>query len=472
MLKLYNTLARRIEEFYPLDRKIVRMYSCGPTVWNYAHIGNFRAYLCVDLLKRYLAFKGFDVMHIMNITDIDDKIIKKSMQEKKPFEQITEFFTKGFFTDLNQLRIKKADEYPKATEHIAHMVKIIQQLMENGHAYKSEDGSIYYNIASFKDYGKLSHTKIESLKAGARVKQDTYDKENAQDFAIWKAYDKDDGDVFWDTELGKGRPGWHIECSAMSMEHLGESFDIHAGGVDLIFPHHENEIAQSEGASGKQFAKYWMHNEHLLVDGKKMSKSLGNFYTLRDLLKKGHKPTAIRYFLLSTNYRVQLNLTEDALHASQQAVQRINDFMLRLKNVKPTMREKIDGSKPANKDVEHAIEKIKKDFEKEMDDDLNIGNALGHMFDFIRAMNTLIDENSIGKSDAEKIKKTMKHFDEILDVIEEQGELDSDIEALVQAREAARKTKDFKKSDEIRNKLKEKGIILEDSKDGVVWKRS
>ncbi len=460
---LYNTLTRTTEEFSPIDKKLVRFYSCGPTVYDFAHIGNFRAYVCVDALKRYLLYKGFEVMHVMNITDVDDKIIKKAIEQKKAASKITEFYSQEFFADLEQMRIKKADVYPKATEHIAQMVRLITRLMEKGHAYKSEDGSIYYNIASYPGYGHLSRTKIESLQAGARVKQDSYDKENAQDFALWKAYDKDDGDVFWETELGKGRPGWHIECSAMSMEHLGEQFDIHAGGVDLVFPHHENEIAQSEGASGKQFAKYWVHNEHLLVDGKKMSKSLGNFYTLRDLLKRGHKAPAIRYFLLSTNYRVQLNLTEDALNASQQAVQRINDFMLRLNAIKQ--------DKPENKDVAHSIEKIKNDFEKEMDDDLNISNALGHLFDFIRAMNTLIDEGSIGEKDARHIISAMKRFDAILDVIEEQGELDSDIEALVQAREQARKAKDFKKSDEIRKQLKEKGIILEDSKDGVVWKR-
>lgn len=462
-LKLFNTLTRETKEFLPLDKNLVRLYSCGPTVYDYAHIGNFRAYVCVDLLKRYMAYRGFEVMHVMNITDVDDKIIRKSVEQHKKATEITEFYTNEFFADAEQLRIKKADVYPKATEHIASMVKMIQQLLKNGHAYKSEDGSIYYNIASFPDYGKLSHTKIESLKAGARVKQDSYDKENAQDFALWKAYDKDDGDVFWETELGNGRPGWHIECSAMSMEHLGESFDIHAGGVDLIFPHHENEIAQSEGASHKQFAKYWVHNEHLLVDGKKMSKSLGNFHTLRDLLKKGHKPLAIRYFLLSTNYRVQLNLTQEALHASKQAIQRINDFMLRLQSIKKGL--------PEHKDVFNLIKKLRHDFEKEMDDDLNISNALGHLFDFIREMNSLIDSGKIGEKDAQHIIRAIDKIDSVLDIIEEQGELDSDIQSLVDARENARKTKDFKMSDEIRNQLKEKGIILEDSKDGVVWKR-
>ena len=336
----------------------------------------------------------------------------------------------------------------------------------------------------FKDYGKLSHTKIESLKAGARVKQDSYDKENAQDFALWKAYDSSDGDVFWESELGKGRPGWHIECSAMSQCHLGETFDIHAGGVDLIFPHHENEIAQSEGASGKKFAHFWFHNEHLLVDGKKMSKSLGNFYTLRDLLKKGHKASAIRYFLLSTHYRVQLNLTEEALRGAQQGVQRINDFAIRLNSIirksndgKAITEENTSESKKSTKRapstaILSAIKKTEKSFEKEMDDDLNISNAMAHVFDFIREMNVLIDENKIGKEDAQKILDTVKRFDGILNIIEEQGELTDDIDALVKAREVARKSKDFKKADEIRNQLKEKGILLEDSKEGVVWKRA
>jgi len=480
MLKLYNTLIRKKEKFAPLDDGKVRLYSCGPTVWNYAHVGNFRAYICVDTLKRYLAYKGFDVIHITNITDVDDKIINRSVLENRPFREITEFYTKEFFDD-----IRKADEYPKATEHIPQMVRIIQQLLEKGHAYKSEDGSIYFNIASFKDYGKLSHTKIESLKAGARVKQDSYDKENAQDFALWKAYDSSDGDVFWETELGKGRPGWHIECSAMAQCHLGDTFDIHAGGVDLIFPHHENEIAQSEGASGKKFSNNWFHNEHLLVDGKKMSKSLGNFYTLRDLLKKGHKASAIRYFLLSTHYRVQLNLTEEALRGAQQGVQRINDFAIRLKSIIGRSNDGTSNTEksnngadsektkdPASKEISSAIKKTEKSFEKEMDDDLNISNAMAHVFDFIREMNVLIDEGKVGKEDALMILDTMKKFDSILNIIEEQGELESDIQVLVDAREQARKSKDFKKADEIRNQLKEKGVILEDSKDGVVWKRA
>ena len=464
--RLYNTLTRKKEIFRPMDEKLVRFYSCGPTVYDYAHIGNFRAYVCVDLLKRSLRYKGYNIMHVMNITDVDDKIIRKSVQEKKPFREITEHYTNEFFKDLEALRIQKADLYPKATEHIPQMVHIIQQLMKNKHAYRSDDGSVYYNITSFKEYGKLSHSKISSLKAGARVKHDSYDKESAQDFALWKAHDKEDGGIFWQTELGKGRPGWHIECSAMSMQHLGESFDIHAGGVDLIFPHHENEIAQSEGATGKQFAKYWLHNEHLLVDGKKMSKSLGNFYTLRDLTKKGHKPLAIRYFLLSTHYRVQLNLTEEALRAAQQAVDRINDFALRL----APMKHDGAGAKPS-KEIISLVKGVERDFGKALDDDLNISNALARLFDFIRDANGLIDKGKITKSDAQHILVAMKRFDAVLDVIEKQEEIDEDIKALVLQREAARKAKAFRKADQIRDELKEKGITLQDTKDGVVWKR-
>ena len=465
--RLYNTLTRKKEIFRPMDEKLVRFYSCGPTVYDYAHIGNFRAYVCVDLLKRSLRYKGYNIMHVMNITDVDDKIIRKSVQEKKPFREITEHYTNEFFKDLEALRIQKADLYPKATEHIPQMVHIIQQLMKNKHAYRSDDGSVYYNIASFKEYGKLSHSKISSLKAGARVKHDSYDKESAQDFALWKAHDKEDGGIFWQTELGKGRPGWHIECSAMSMQHLGESFDIHAGVVDLIFPHHENEIAQSEGATGKPFAAHWFHNEHLLVDGKKMSKSLGNFYTLRDLMKKGHKPLAIRYFLLSTHYRVQLNLTEEALRGAQQAVDRINDFVLRLVSLKHEGK----GKKPS-KEIASLAKKAEKDFAAALDDDLNISASLARLFDFIRDVNGMIDRGKFTKSDARHVLDAMRKFDTVLDVLEKQEELDDGIKKLVLEREAARKNRDFKTADGIRDELAKKGITLQDTKDGVVWKRT
>src|SRR3989344_3228869 len=333
-LKLYNTLTRKKEIVKPIKDKIVKLYTCGPTVWDYAHIGNFRAYVCVDILKRYLKYKGFKVKHVMNITDVDDKTIKGANREGISLKDYTRKYEKLFFEDIEALNIDKADVYPRATEHIKEMVEIIKKLLKNKVAYKSDDGSVYYDISKFKDYGKLSHTKISSLKEGARVKQDSYEKEEARDFALWKAYSPEDGNVFWETEISKGRSGWHIECSAMSMKHLGNHFDIHAGGIDLVFPHHENEIAQSEASTKKKFANYWFHNEHLLVNGQKMSKSLGNFFTLRDLLQKGFNPKAIRYLLLSANYRMQLNFTEEAVKSAENAVQRLSDFMIKLKEIK------------------------------------------------------------------------------------------------------------------------------------------
>lgn len=462
-LKLYNTLNRKKEAFKPIKDKEVKMYSCGPTVYDFAHIGNFRAYICSDILKRYLKYSGFRVKHVMNITDVDDKIIKSANKERVSLRKFTLRYEKAFFEDLETLNIDKADIFPRATEHIPEMISIIKKLLKNNIAYKSDDGSIYYDISKFKDYGKLSHTKVKELKEGARVKQDSYEKSEANDFALWKSYDKEDGAVFWETEIGKGRPGWHIECSAMSIKHLGEHFDIHAGGVDLIFPHHENEIAQSEGSTKKKFVNYWFHNEHLLVNGQKMSKSLGNFYTLRDLLNKGYNPRAIRYLLLSAHYRVQLNFTEEAVKAAESAVQRLNDFMIKLKEIK---------NNNENKDVNKIIKNAKKNFEKSMDDDLNISGALAHTFDFVKEMNTLMMENKIGKKNANEIIDLMNDFDKILGILEEKEEkLSPELKKLIDEREKARKEKNFVRADKIRNELKEKGIILEDTKDWVRWKR-
>ena len=462
-LKLYNTLTRKTENFKPIKGKIVKMYTCGPTVWDFAHIGNFRAYVCSDILKRYLKYSGYKVKHVMNITDVEDKIIKNSRKEGVSLKDYTQRFEKAFFEDLGSLNIDKADIFPRATEHIKEMVGLIKKLLKNKIAYKSEDGSIYYDISKFKNYGKLSHTEVKSLKEGARVKQDYYDKDQANDFALWKSYDKEDGNVFWKTEIGQGRPGWHIECSAMSMKYLGEHFDIHAGGVDLIFPHHENEIAQSEASTKKKFVNYWFHNEHLLVNGQKMSKSLGNFYTLRDLLNKGHNPKAIRYLLLSAHYRVQLNFTEDAVKAAENAVQRLNDFMIKLKDIKNT----ID-----NKSVPRLIQQTKKLFKKEMDDDLNISLALSHIFEFVKEINTLMMKNNIGRKNAQETIKLMNVFDKILGVLEEKEEkLSPEFKKLIDEREKARKEKDFARADKIRAELNQKGIILEDTKDGVRWKK-
>ncbi|MBI2656583.1 cysteine--tRNA ligase [Candidatus Woesearchaeota archaeon] len=462
-LKLYNTLTRKKDAFKPIQDKIVKLYTCGPTVYDFAHIGNFRAYVCSDILKRYLKYKGFRVKHIMNITDVDDKTIKGANKEGISLAEYTRRYEKAFYEDIKTLNIDKADFFPRATEHVKEMLNIIKKLLKNKVAYKSEDGSIYYDISKFKDYGKLSHTKLEGLEAGKRIKQDQYEKEQAQDFALWKAYDKEDGNVAWKTEIGNGRPGWHIECSAMSMKYLGEHFDIHAGGVDLIFPHHENEIAQSEASTQKKFVNYWVHNEHLLVNGQKMSKSLGNFYTLRDLLDKGYHPKAIRYLLLSAHYRAQLNFTEDAVKSADNAVQRLQDFMIKLKEIKKNIK---------NKNIEKLIHKTKKEFEKAMDDDLNISVALAHIFEFVKQVNTLLMENKVGKNDAKKIINLMMEFDEVLGILEEKEEKISDeIKKLIDEREKARMEKNFAKADKIREDLKKKGIILEDTKEGVRWKR-
>src|SRR4030042_1328594 len=318
-LNLFNTLSRRKESFVPVEECRVGLYTCGPTVYNYAHIGNFRAFLCEDLLKRWLEHCGFKVTHVMNITDVDDKTIKGSQKQGIPLQQYTAHYTEAFFDDIKALNIELADFYPRATEQIPEMTALIKKLLEKGYAYRGEDGSVYFAINKFPDYGKLSHINIRELKVGARVRQDEYAKEEAQDFALWKAWSVEDGDVFWETEIGKGRPGWHVECSAMSMRYLGETFDVHCGGVDNIFPHHENEIAQSESATGKPFANYWLHNEHLLVEGKRMAKRFGNYYTLRDLLGKGYAPDAIRFLLLSTHYRQQFNFTFEGLEAANSA---------------------------------------------------------------------------------------------------------------------------------------------------------
>src|SRR3989338_5361267 len=463
MLKLYNTLSRKLETFKPLIGNEVRMYTCGPTVYDFAHIGNFRAYICADILKRYLRHKGYIVKHAMNITDVDDKTIKGSQKKKISLNEYTEHYTKIFLDDIKILNIDTPEIFPKATEHIPEMVDIIKKLLDKGIAYKSPDDSIYYAISKFKQYGKLSHAHIESLKEGARVKHDEYSKDEAKDFCLWKAHDKDDGDVFWDTELGKGRPGWHIECSAMNMKYLGEEFDIHTGGVDLIFPHHENEIAQSVGATGKGFVHYWFHNEHLLVNGKKMSKSLGNFYTLRDLLSKNYNPRAIRYLLLSTHYRQQLNFTEEAVKSAENTVQRFDDLILKL-------REQKDAKE--NPKVEQLIADTRKAFDSAMDNDLGISEALAALFEFAKEINILMNENSLGKNDSEKIIGFLREIDSVIGVMKfEEESLDEEIQKLIDERNSARKNKDFKRADEIRKILSDKGIVLEDTSHGTRWKK-
>ncbi len=465
-LKFYNTLTRKKQVFKSIVAGNVGMYTCGPTVYNYPHIGNYRAYICADVLRRYLEFKGFKVNQVMNLTDVDDKTIRDSQKEKISLKEFTERYSKAFFEDLKSLNILPANTYPKATNHIQEMVDIIDKLMQKGFAYKGEDGSIYYKVNAFKKYGKLANINIESLEAGAsgRVKKDEYDKEHVSDFALWKSWAQEDGDVFWETKLGKGRPGWHIECSAMSIKYLGAHFDIHAGGIDLVFPHHQNEIAQSEPATGKTFVNYWIHNEWLLVNGQKMSKSLGNFFTLRDILAKNYPAVAVRYLLLSSHYRQQLNFTLEGLDAAKNSLQRVWDFVQKLSEA---------NSPENNPKVDKLIAQLKNKFEKAMDDDLEMSEALGALFVFIKHANVLLRSNKVSSSDAQKIKSELFDLDKVLGVIKKDEEkIPDEILALVKERDNARAIKNFARSDEIRNELQNKGYILEDSIQGTRIKKS
>lgn len=462
-LRFYNTLTKKKEIFRPINAGKVCLYTCGPTVYDFAHIGNFRTYIFEDILRRYLKYRGFSVKQVMNLTDVDDKTINGAMKEGVPLSKYTERYKKAFFDDIKALNIEPAEVYPEATAHIKEVVSIIKKLLKKKVAYKSEDNCIYYDISKFKNYGKLAGIKVTGLKAGARVSQDEYDKENANDFALWKAWDEKDGDIFWETELGKGRPGWHIECSAMSMKYLGEHFDMHTGGVDNIFPHHENEIAQSEAATGKRFVNYWLHSRHLIVDGKKMSKSLGNFYTLRNLLEMGYNGRQIRYLLMSAHYRKELNFTFEGLEASKNTLQRIDDFMLRLDELANKSNER-DNAK-----ADALIKKTKGDFERYMDNDLEIAKALAALFNFINRVYKL----KISKNDAEKIKKLMLEFDKILGVVKKTEEkIQKEIKEQIEKREKARKEKNYQLADKIRDGLKEKGILLEDTPNGVRWKKT
>ncbi len=461
-LRLFNTLTRREEEFSTIHPGEVRMYTCGPTVYDFAHIGNFRAYIFGDILHRYLEYKGYKVTYVMNITDIDDKTIAGSQKEGIALGEYTKRYKEAFFEDIKSLNIQPADIYPEATVHIEDMAALVRNLLQKGHAYENE-GSTYYRIASFSSYGKLSHMDMSGLKAGAKVAADEYEKEQVADFALWKGWDEKDGEVFWETEVGKGRPGWHIECSAMSMKYLGKHFDIHTGGVDLIFPHHENEIAQSEAATGEKFVNFWLHNEHLMVEGKKMAKSFGNYYTLRDLLNKGYHPIAIRYLLLATHHRQQLNFTFDGLEAAKNALQRLYDFVDNLKLVK--------GEKD-NPEIEEILLKAKKDFEEALDDDLNTSEALGVIFTLVKDVNRLMDEKKISTSDANRVLELVKGFDSVFGLLKrEELILDEEVKDLIEKRVNARKEKNFKLADQIRKELDEKGIILEDTPEGTKWKR-
>ncbi len=465
MLKVFNTLSRQIEEFKPIESGKVRMYICGPTVWNFAHIGNFRTFIFGDILRRFLKFKGYDLTHVFNLTDVDDRIIKEANARNISIDEFTAPFIKYFWEDFDELGNERPEVSPRATHHIAEMIDIIARLLENGHAYESE-GSIYYRITAFPDYGKLSKINFSGNIAGGseRIDTDKYDKEDARDFALWKLVGEDE-QPGWDAPFGRGRPGWHIECSAMAMKYLGETFDIHAGGMDLQFPHHENEIAQSEGSTGKLFAKYWIHSEFLKIDDITMSKSKGNFFTFRDLREQGYSALAIRYLLLSVPYRTQLNFTFEGLQGAENTVERLRNFRRLVNEAKSR-----DGSRA---DVKMLIEKALHDFEAAMDDDLNSAAALAAIHDLVREINTVMAHDGILSDDQAAVLDAIVKFDAVLGIFgaAESEILDAEIEALIAERQDARHQRNFTRSDEIRNLLAVKGIILEDTKDGVRWKR-
>jgi len=465
MLRFRNTLSGRVEEFRPLKEGEVNFYYCGPTVWNYGHIGNFRSAVAADILRRYLKFKGFKVTHVMNITDVEDRIIAESQKAGVSIDDYTAKYIDALWEDFDALGCERPEIVPRATRHIPEMVAMIEKLLANNHAYKS-DGSIYYRIASFPDYGKLSKINFAGNIAGAseRIDTDKYEKEDARDFALWKEPESD-GEPAWDASIGRGRPGWHIECSAMSMKYLGETFDIHAGGIDLVFPHHENEIAQSEGATGEQFVRYWIHFEHLKVDGETMSKSKGNYYTFRDVTAKGYSPAGIRYFLLSVPYNKQLNFTFDALAGAERTVASLRDFRARLSEAK-TEAGRNDG-------LHEVATRALREFEEGMDDDFNTSIALAAVHNLSREVNTALARKQVREDNKRELLELLARFDTVLNVLgDNQSEmLDSEVQTLIDERQEARRRRDFHRADEIRIELANRGIILEDTKDGVRWKR-
>jgi cysteinyl-tRNA synthetase len=490
-LRLFNTLSGKLEEFRTIEPKRVRMYSCGPTVYDYGHIGNFRTFIAVDILRRFLRSSGYRLDHVMNITDVDDKIIRNAARDHVGVREYAAKFEEAFFQDSRTLNLETPERIVRATEHIEEMANFIARLEKQGHAYKTEDGSYYFRIATFPQYGKLSKKDFAGMSDGARVDVDEYEKDNARDFALWKA--PKPGEAFWESEIGPGRPGWHIECSVMAMKYLGETFDMHLGGEDLIFPHHENEIAQSESLTGKPFAHYWVHVRFLLVEGQKMSKSLGNFYTLRDLLLKGYKASAIRYLLASVPYHKQLNFTFDGLKQAENAVERLRNLKDRLgRGSLPP------GSKPELQKL--AMETGQK-MRAGMEDDLNTAQALAAIFDMTREANIAADAGNLYQDDAAQLLHVLDDFDAIFAVLNDddaektaaaiewarsEGRLkedspvlkglvnglpDTQIEALVEQRNAAKKARDFAKADAIRKQLADSGVLLEDTKEGVRWKR-
>ncbi len=469
MLRLHNTLTGGLEDFQPLEPGRVRMYTCGPTVYDYAHIGNFRTFVFQDILRRHLRARGYTVQQVMNITDVDDRIIQNAAAAGLSLRDYTDKYTAAFLEDMRALNLEEPEHLVRATDHIDDMVALIQRLQEKSFTYVS-DSSLYFRIAKFPGYGKLSKIDLAGIQAGARVDVDRYEKADARDFALWKA--RKPGEHYWDTPLGPGRPGWHIECSAMAMKYLGETLDLHTGGIDLAFPHHENEIAQSEAATGQPFVRTWLHAEHLIVEGEKMSKSLGNFFTLRDLFARGHKPSAIRYLLASVPYRRQLNFTFAGLQQAASSVERLRNFRLRLRT------EKLPpGTTPA---VSERVTRALTEFDAALDDDLNTAEALAAIFNLVRDVNAALDQGHFCQDDGPGIGQALERFDGIFAVLSEQMDAspsaataigDAEVEALLAERQQARARRDFARSDEIRQQLLARGIIVEDTKDGVRWKR-
>ena len=468
-MKFFNTLGRTVQEFQPIHAGEVGMYTCGPTVYNYAHIGNFRAYLFEDILKRTLEYYGFHVTQVMNLTDVDDKTIRDSRARNMPLREFTAIYKKAFFEDLDELRIERASHYPEATTHIPEMIEMIRILMEKGYAYQAPDRSVYFSIAKFKNYGQLARIDMENQRAGVRINADEYAKDSVADFALWKAWDPNDGDVKWDSPWGEGRPGWHLECSAMSMKYLGKTFDIHTGGVDNMFPHHEDEIAQSEAANGCKFVNYWLHCEHLIVDGKKMSKSLGNFYTIRDLKKRGFTGREIRWTLIGTHYRSKLNFSLAALDQARNALAKFDAFFQRLKALPAGAR----GVEEARTAAETAGTKFKAAF----GDDLNIAEALSAVFTLERTANALLAAGNLEAEGAAQILQQFRDFDRILAVFDvdalktETVEIPDDVKELVTQRAEAKKAKDFARADALRNQLKNLGWTVKDTPAGPEIKK-
>ncbi len=464
-LKLFNTLSRAKETFIPLRPGEVRMYSCGPTVYGHPHIGNLRTFLWSDLLRRYLEYRGLRVTQVMNITDVEDKIIRNAGAAGQDIATHVAPFIESFHSGLRSLRIRPADHYPRATAYIPQMVSLVQTLEKRGHTYMA-DGSTYFRVTTLPGYGRLSRVEIDSASEFSRIESDEYEKESARDFVLWKA--KKEGEPSWPTPFGDGRPGWHLECSAMAMDLLGETFDIHTGAVDLIFPHHENEIAQSEGATGAPFVRYWVHGEHLSLDQQKMSKSLGNIYTLAEIEEMGHSPLALRYALLSVPHRTKLNFTLQSLDDAKNALARIESFLLRLEDI--IASAPADGAHLHEQDDE-LIGGFLGSFQEAMDDDLNTAGALGALFTLIRDANTAIDAGRVSSSDASGIKAALMKVDPVLDLFPREASLDSEVESLIAARNAARKNRNFAESDRIRDQLLARGILLEDTAGGTRWRR-